>query len=229
MRLYFFESPSLQLVFSRTAHTVKRMCLTSFFLLCHAPTALLCSVSAAFVPASRPAFAVTSSLSAKATQGTTVYGSEVDSIGNNIAVKNLLQNVERKGLLSAVASSGLLRNAQRSGISLTKLEPFLALAAENPDILILVEAAGPELLPLLPTIVDLAPGALPLLSLAIQIPPFLITAVGVIALATAAGAVLIIPDDSVAFIALQTFIVLLAVPLGGASIVGAGFLGNLTK
>jgi hypothetical protein len=130
-------------------------------------------VTAAFVPASRPAFAATS-LSAAAPKGTTVYGKEVDSIGNNIAVKNLLENVERSGLLSAVASSGLLSKAQRAGISLSKLEPFLALAAENPDILILVEASGPELLPLLPTIVDLAPGALPLLALAISSHPFLL-------------------------------------------------------
>jgi hypothetical protein len=185
-------------------------------------------VSAAFVPASRPAFAATS-LNAAAPKGTTVYGKEVDSIGNNIAVKNLLENVERSRLLSAVASSGLLSKAQRAGISLSKLEPLLALAAENPDILILVEASGPELLPILPTIVNLAPGALPLLALAISIPPVIIGAAGVGALGAAVGAVALIPDDSVAFIALQTFIVLLAVPLAGASIAGAGILGNLTK
>jgi hypothetical protein len=187
-------------------------------------TALLCSVSAAFVPASRPTFAVTS-LSA----GTTVYGKEVDSIGNNIAVKNLLESVERKGLLKAVASSGLLSKAQKAGVSLSKLEPLLALAADNPDILILVEASGPELLPILPTLVDLAPGALPLLALAVSVPPFVIGGAGVGALGAALYAVSAIPDDSVALVALQTFIVLLAVPLAGVSVVGAGVLGNLTK
>jgi hypothetical protein len=183
-------------------------------------------VSAAFVPASRPTFAVTSLTAAK---GTTVYGKEVDSIGNNIAVKNLLETVERNGLLSAVASSGLLSNAQRAGISLSKLEPLLALAAENPDILIVVEAAGPELLPILPTLVELAPGALPLLALAISIPPVIIGAAGVGALGAAIAAVAIIPDDSVAFVALQTLIVLLAVPLAGAAVVGSNVLGKLTK
>jgi hypothetical protein len=217
------------------------MFLTSFFFLVsyrivsyrivyYTITALLCSVTAAFVPASRPAFAATSlSAAAAPSKGTTVYGKEVDSIGNNIAVKNLLENVERSGLLSAVARSGLLSKAQKAGISLSKLEPFLALAADNPDILILVEASGPELLPLLPTIVDLVPGALPLLALAISIPPAIIGAAGVGALGAAVGAVAVIPDDSVAFIALQTFIVLLALPLAGASIAGAGILGNLTK
>ena len=72
----------------------------------------------------------------------------VDNLGNNIAVKNLLLNVEQSKLLSKVAASGLLSNAQQAGISLSKLEPLLQLAAENPSILVLVEAAGPELLPL---------------------------------------------------------------------------------
>jgi hypothetical protein len=174
------------------------------------------------MPASRPAFAVSSLKNV-------AYGGEVDSIGNNIAVKNLLETVEQKKLLSAVAQSGLLSKAQKAGVSLTKLEPLLALIAENPDILILVEASGPELLPILPTLVDLAPGALPLLATAVSIPPIVIGGVGVGALGAAIAAVAVIPDDSVANIALQTLIVGLSVPLAGASLAGAGILGKLTK
>jgi len=179
-------------------------------------------VSVAFVPASRPQFSVKTLHAASP-------GAEVDSIGNNLAVKSLLEKVEQKRLLSAVANSGLLSKAQAAGISLSKLEPFLALAAENPDILILVEASGPELLPLLPTIVDLAPGALPLLASVVGIPSVIIGGAGIGALGAAVAAVLTIPDDTVANVALQTLIVGLSVPLAVASIAGAGILGKLTK
>ena len=152
---------------------------------------------------------------------------EVDSIGNNIAVKNLLEKVERDRLLSKVAASGLLSKAQAAGISLTKLEPLLAQAADYPEILVLVEASGPELLPLLPKIVDLAPGALPLLASAISVPTPAIALLGVVALAAAGGAVVTIPDDSITNIAIQTLIVGLALPVAGASFVGSSILGKL--
>jgi hypothetical protein len=61
---------------------------------------------------------------------------EVDSVGNNIAVKELLRDVENKQLLSKVAASGLLSKAQKAGIKLSSLEPLLELAASNPDILV---------------------------------------------------------------------------------------------
>ena len=186
-------------------------------------SALLCTVSAAFVPAKQPAFSV-KPLTAFATPA-----DEVDSIGNNVAVKNLLQSVQDKRILSQVAASGLLSKAQKAGVSLSKLEPLLELAADNPDILILVEASGPELLPILPTLVDLAPAALPLLGAAISVPPALIGGAGVGALAAAFAAVSAIPDDTVADVAVQTLIVGLAVPLAAASIVGAGVLTKLTK
>lgn len=180
----------------------------------------MCSLSSAFVPASQPRFAV-------ATKG--ALADEVDSIGNNVAVKNLLSKVEEQRLLSKVAASGLLSKAQKAGISLTKLEPLLALAVENPDILILVEASGPDLLPLLPTIVDLAPGALPLLAAAVGTPPVLLQGAGVAVLAAAAFAVTAIPDDSVTNVALQTLAVGLALPASAAALVGGAILGKLTK
>lgn len=154
---------------------------------------------------------------------------EVDSLGNNVAVKRLLQDVESSGLLTQVAQSGLLSKAQEAGLTLTKLEPLLALAAENKEILILVEAATPEVLPLLPKLVDLAPGALPLLAAAITIPPGVISAVGLASLAAAVGAVVVIPDDTVLQVAEQTLAVGLLGAGGVVSLVAAGILGKILK
>ena len=154
---------------------------------------------------------------------------EVDYLGNNVKVKSLLEKVERQRLLSKVAESGLLSKAQAAGITLSSLEPLLTLAADNPDILILVEASGPELLPLLPALVDLAPGALPLLAAAVSVPPPLLSAAGLGALGAAAAAVVVLPDDSIASVALQTLAVGVALPVAAASLVGAAILGQLTK
>jgi Protein of unknown function (DUF1118) len=154
---------------------------------------------------------------------------EVDDIGNNLAVKSLLQKVEDQRLLTAVAKSGLLSKAQKAGISLSKLEPLLALASSNPDVLILVEASGPEVLAILPTVVDLAPAALPILGLAIQVPPVLIGGAGVGALGAAVLALGAIPDDSVFDIALQTLIVGVSLPVAAVSLAGAAILGKLTS
>jgi hypothetical protein len=154
---------------------------------------------------------------------------EVDSLGNNVAVKKLLEDVESSRLLTQVAQSGLLSKAQEAGLTLSKLEPLLALAAENKDILILVEAATPEVLPILPKLVSLAPGALPLLASAIAIPPGVISAVGLASLAAAAGAVVVIPDDTVLQVAEQTLAVGLLGAGGVVSLVAAGILGNILK
>lgn len=184
------------------------------------PAALLCSVSYAFAPSVSQS-RVTVSLKASSLSG------EVDAYGNNIKVKTLLEKVEKERLLSKVAESRLLSNAQKAGITLSKLEPLLELAADNPEILILVEASGPDLLPLLPTLVDLAPGALPLLASAVSIPTSVLRAAGVGALGAAAAALIVIPDDTVSNIALQTLVVGLALPAAGAAFVGAAILGKL--
>jgi len=154
---------------------------------------------------------------------------EVDSIGNNVQVKNLLTQIEDSRLLTKVAQSGLLSKAQQAGLSLAKLEPLLAAAVDNPDILILVEAAGPDLLPLLPTLVSLAPPALPLLAAAVSVPPALIGSAGVGLLGAAYTALQVIPDDSVTNVALQTVLVSVSLPLAAASLAGAAILGSLTK
>jgi hypothetical protein len=157
------------------------------------------------------------------------YASEVDSLGNNVAVKNLLQDVEASGLLTQVAQSGLLSKAQEAGLTLSKLEPLLALAAENKEILILVEAATPEVLPLLPKLVELAPGALPLLATAISIPPSTLSALGLASLAAAVGAVVVIPDDTILQVAEQTLAVGLLGAAGVASLAGSAILGKILK
>merc|ERR1712023_541041 len=112
-------------------------------------TVLLAVSAAAFAPSSRQP--VISSLKVSAIP-------DDDSLGNNIAVKTLLEDIESSGLLTKVANSGLLSKAQKAGLTLSKLEPLLAVAAENKEVLILVEAATPDVLPLLPQIVSIAPG-----------------------------------------------------------------------
>ncbi|KAG7368782.1 DUF1118 domain containing protein [Nitzschia inconspicua] len=186
-------------------------------------------ILAALFAATAAAFAPSSSLSQKTALKVSSIANEVDSLGNNVAVKKLLQDVESSGLLTQVAKSGLLSKAQEAGLSLSKLEPLLALAAENKEILILVEAATPEVLPLLPKLVDLAPGALPLLAAAISIPPGVISAVGFASLAAAVGAVVVIPDDTVVQVAEQTLAVGLLGAGGVASLVAAGILGKILK
>jgi len=140
-----------------------------------------------------------------------------------------LTDVESSGLLTKVAQSGLLSNAAAAGISLKKLEPLLALAAENPDILVVVEAAGPELLPLLPKLIELAPPALPLLAAAVKISPGLLSAAGLASFAAAVGAVVVIPDDTVAEVAAQTLAVGVLGAAGAASLAGSAVLGKITK
>lgn len=153
---------------------------------------------------------------------------EVDNIGNNIAVKDLLASVESSGLLSKVASSGLLSKAQAAGIGLSKLEPLLRLASENKEILILVESATPELLPLLPKLLELAPPALPILASAVTIPPIVLQGLGLGALAAAGAGVYIIPDDSILQVASQTLLVGAMGAAAGASFIGSIVLGKIT-
>lgn len=151
----------------------------------------------------------------------------VDDIGNNIAVKSLLEQVEGTKLLSKVAKAGLLSKAQASGITLTKLEPLLKLASSNKEVMILVEAAGPEALPILPKIVDLAPGVLPLLGSAIQISPSALQTLAIGAVGAAAAGIYFIPDDSTALVAAQTILVGTCGAAAAASAVGAAILTKI--
>jgi hypothetical protein len=185
-------------------------------------TAVACSAASAFAPA--PNAQRNAALRASS------YADEVDYLGNNIAVKNLLEKVEDSGLLTKVAQSGLLSKAQEAGISLSKLEPLLALAAKDKSILILVEAATPELIPILPKLVDVAPAALPLLASAVAIPPFVLQGLGLASLGAAFAIVQVVPDDTVVEVALQTAAVgVLGVAAPAASFIGAAILGKLVN
>jgi len=156
--------------------------------------------------------------------------SAVDEKGNNIAVKDLLTQVESSGLLTKVAKSGLLSKAQAAGISLTKLEPLLALAAENEEILILVEAATPEILPILPKVIELAPPALPLAAAALDISPGLLQTAAIASVAAAGASVYFIPDDTIVQVAAQTLLVgILGAAVPAASLVGATVIGLVKK
>ena len=188
--------------------------------------------TAAIVATFATAFAPAGSVSRASiqTQATTLPGAEVDDIGNNVAFKELLTDIEESRLLSQVAQSGLLSKAQEAGVSLSKLEPLLKLASENPDILVLVEASGPELLPILPGVVKLAPAALPLLATAISIPPELLQVAGLASIGLAAGIVQTVPDDTVLQVAAQTLAVgVLGIAAPVASFAGAAVLNQLTK
>lgn len=185
------------------------------------PTALVVATAAAFAPGGTQQRRPTSPRGSLA--------DEVDYLGNNVAVKNLLIDVETSGLLTKVAKSGLLSKAQEAGLTLGKLEPLLALAAENKDVLILVEAATPEVLPILPKLVQLAPGALPLLASAVSVPPSALGLAGVACLGAAVGAVVLIPDDSVLQVAEQTLAVGVLGAAGVASLAGSAILGQLFK
>jgi hypothetical protein len=184
--------------------------------------AIAVSVATAFAPVTIPK----SALSVRAAS----MADEVDQFGNNVAVKSLLEKAERQGILTQVAQSGLLSKAQAAGLTLSKLEPLLAIAASNKDVLILVEAAGPELLPILPKVVELAPAALPLAAQAIGVPPIVLQGLGLASLGAAVAAVVIIPDDTIVEVAAQTLAVgVLGVAAPAASFIGAAILSKIFK
>ena len=183
-------------------------------------SALFASSASAFAPANTPRTFV-APVNALSTP-------EVDNVGNNVAVKNLLGQVESTGLLTKVANAGLLSKAQQSGVSLTKLEPLLKLAASNKDVMILLEAAAPEALPILPKVVELAPAALPLLGAAIQISPSVLQGGAAASLVAAAAGVYLIPDDTIVEVAAQTVLAgTLGVAVPVASIVGSTVLSKI--
>lgn len=157
--------------------------------------------------------------------------SKVDSTGNNIAVKNFLESAESTGLLTKVARSGLLSKTAAAGITLSKLEPLIIAAADKgilDEVLVLTEAAGPDIIPLLPTVINLAPQALPLLALGLDIQPALLQGAALASLGAAYGIVTVVPDDTVVQVAAQTLAVgLLGVAAPAASLVGATILGKV--
>ena len=194
--------------------------------------AFMASAAAAFTPAHQQSgsnFALHATANRAAPKA--LITSKVDSTGNNLAVKQFLESAESTGLLTKVAQSGLLSKAAAAGITLSKLEPLIIAAAEKgilDEVLILTEAAGPDILPLLPTVVDLAPQALPLLALGLDIPPVALQGAALASIGAAYGILTVVPDDTVAQVAIQTLAVaLLGVAAPAASLVGATILGKI--
>jgi len=162
---------------------------------------LIVSGTSAFAPSNSRTF------SSQLNAGKRAPKQKSDPTGNNIAVKELLEQVQDLQLLTKVAEAGILSKAQDAGISLSKLEPLLKLASSNNDILIIAEAAAPEALPLLPKIVSLTPAALPLLTVLVQTPPAALLVGAVLSLASAGAGVYFIPDDTIPLVAAQTLLV----------------------
>ncbi|KAL7540565.1 hypothetical protein ACHAWF_006718, partial [Thalassiosira exigua] len=190
------------------------------------------STAAAFAPAPQQSVSnLALHATAKRAAPSARITSKVDSTGNNVAVKNFLESAEATGLLRKVAQAGLLSKAADAGITLTKLESLIAVAAQKgilDEVLILTEAAGPDILPLLPTVVDLAPQALPLLALGLDLQPVVLQGAALASLGAAYGIVTVVPDDTVAQVAAQTLAVaVLGVAAPAASLVGATILGKI--
>jgi len=195
--------------------------------------AFLASTAAAFAPTLQQS-GRNSALHATAERAAPGFGdvTKTDTTGNNISVKEFLVTASEQGLLTKVAQSGLLSKAAKQGITLSKLEPLILFAAQKgilDEVLILTEAAGPEIIPLLPTVVNLAPAALPLLGIGLDIlSPTLLQAVALASAAAAFGVVYIVPDDTIVEVALQTLtVVILGLTVPAASLGGAFLLGKL--
>ena len=190
------------------------------------------STATAFAPAPQhPVSNVALHATASRASKTGATTSKVDSTGNNIAVKDFLEAAENTRLLTKVAQSGLLSKSADAGITLSKIEPVIIAASKAgvlDEVLILTEAAGPEIVPLLPTVINLAPQALPLLALGLDIPPALLQIVALGSIGAAYGVTQVVPDDTIAQVAVQTLAVaLLGVAAPAASLVGATVLGKL--
>lgn len=191
----------------------------------------MASTAAAFAPVSQQSISTALHATANRSTPSAAISSKVDSTGNNLAVKDFLESAEATGLLTKVAKSGLLSKAAAAGITLTKLEPLIIAAAQKgilDEVLILTEAAGPDILPLLPTVVDLAPQALPLLALGLNLSPVVLQGAALASIGAAYGIVSFVPDDTIVQVAGQTLAVaVLGAAIPAASLVGAGILGKI--
>jgi hypothetical protein len=187
--------------------------------------------AAAFAPA--PQQMATSALQATANRASpsALVTSKTDEVGNNLAVKNFLESTESSGLLTKVAESGLLSKASKAGFTLSKVESLITLAANQgvlDEVLILAEASGPELIPLLPSVVEFAPAALPLAAAALTVGPGALQGAAVASAGAAYAIVSAVPDDTVVQVAAQTLAAAtLGVVVPGACLVGAGLLGKV--
>jgi len=98
------------------------------------------------------------------------------------------------------------------------------------DVLGTLEASSDKVLPLLATVIDLAPGLLPLAGPALNTPPIVLFATGFASLAAAFAVITVIPDNTVSDVALQTALVIpLATIIPAVTLIGGGVLSKISK
>ena len=144
-----------------------------------------------------------------------------------MSAEAVLQKTADGKLLTKLAQTGVLSKLDAKGLTLADIEPLLKFADETG-----AAAVTGDLLesPFLPTVVDLAPVALPLLAPALEIPPPALVLAAGASIAAAVAETAILPDDTVLSVALQTFLaVLLGAVLPAVSLGGAAVLGSIKK
>jgi hypothetical protein len=105
---------------------------------------------------------------------------------------------------------GLLSRLENAGFTLSTATPLLVKADEL-DLIGVLEASSDKALPLLAKGIEFAPALLPLAGVALKAPPTALFGGAAASFSAAAGAVYLIPDDSIISVAAQTA---LFVPLG---------------
>lgn len=107
--------------------------------------------------------------------------------------------------------------------------PLLRLADEVDAIGYLV-ASSDKILPLAAKAIDLAPALLPVAGIVLKTPPATLYAAALASVTTAGAAIVLIPDDNIVEIALQTALTVpFAAIVPGACIVGAFVLSKIPK
>jgi hypothetical protein len=138
-----------------------------------------------------------------------------------------VNTLSRNKILTKTAQLGLLSRLEKAGFTVSSAIPLIKLA-DKYDAIGVLEASSEKVLPLVATAIELAPPLLPLAAQALKASPQTLYGGAALSAAAAAGILAVIPDDSVAAIALQTALVLpLGVILPGALGVGGTILSKL--
>jgi len=140
-----------------------------------------------------------------------------------------VNTLSRNKVLTKTAQLGLLSRLDKAGFKLSTAKPLLK-KAEELDVLGVLEASSDKVLPLLATVIDLAPGLLPLAGPALNTPPIVLFATGFASLAAAFAVITVIPDNTVSDVALQTALVIpLATIIPAVTLIGGGVLSKISK
>ena len=140
-----------------------------------------------------------------------------------------VNTLSRNKVLTKTAQLGLLSRLDKAGFKLSTAKPLLK-KDEELDVLGVLEASSDKVLPLLATVIDLAPGLLPLAGPVLNTPPFVLFATGFASLAAAFAVITVIPDNTVSDVALQTALVIpLATLIPAVTLIGGGALSKISK